>query len=93
MAACFPPACIKAQFLGNRKNLASKWTGTSDCTRALKNKSDVKIELQSFWCGSAESGWRFGSLWILVTSVDEHESLPQTHAQQGVLHHQTGQAT
>lgn len=29
---------------------------------------------------------------ILFTSVDEHERLPQTHAQQGVLHHQTGQA-
>lgn len=29
---------------------------------------------------------------ILVTSVDEHEGLPQTHAQQGVLHHQPGQA-
>lgn len=28
----------------------------------------------------------------LFTSVDEHESLPQTHAQQGVLHHQARQA-
>lgn len=29
---------------------------------------------------------------FLFTSVDEHESLPQAHAQQGVLHHQTRQA-
>ena len=29
----------------------------------------------------------------VFTSVDEHESLPQTHAQQVVLHHQTGEAS
>lgn len=30
---------------------------------------------------------------LCLTSVDEHESLPQAHAQQGVLHHQAGEAS
>lgn len=33
-------------------------------------------------------------VWLAVfTSVNEHESLPQAHTQEGVLHHQTRQAS
>lgn len=32
-------------------------------------------------------------LLLCLTSVNEHESLPQAHAQQGVLHHQAGEAS
>lgn len=35
----------------------------------------------------------FFLLLLCLTSVDEHESLPQAHAQQGVLHHQAGEAS
>lgn len=72
MAACFPPACIKAKFFpGNGKNMASKsptgqlrhrGTGTSDYTHAFKNRSEVEIKIQFIKCRRAWIGADFSYL-------------------------------